>query len=289
MTPQLGFPWISAPRASQKRSRVRPWLAPRMATAVLRVPDPRVVPLTLPLVTPAGPQIFVHEGARQGLERRFIAAFNGPVQLAVTDNRRRMVTHSMSRGTLRVRVHMMFLGAPDRVRDALVAYVVHGDRDASQVVGDYIDQNLHRIRASRPVPGPLRTRGESHDLVAILSEINTEYFAGALSDVLITWSRRTRRERTRARKSIKLGSYSAIERLVRIHPVLDKPWVPRYFVAYIVYHELLHHVIPAVQSGGRSILHPSEFLRREREFRHFERAVSWERKHIDRLLRASAQ
>lgn len=288
MTPQLGFPWISAPKASAKHLRGRRWLAPRMATAVLRVPDPRVVPLTLPFLTPGGPQIFVHEGARQALERRFIAAFAGPVQLAVTDNRRRMVTHSRHRGTLRVRVHMMFLGASDRVRDALVEYVVNGSREASQIVGDYIDKNLHRIRASRPVPGPLRTRGQVHDLVAILGELNEEYFGGALSDVLVTWSRRTRRERTRARKSIKLGSYSAIERLVRIHPVLDKAWVPRYFVKYIIFHELLHHVIPAVQSGGRSLLHPPEFQRRERDFRHFERATAWERKHIDRLLRASA-
>jgi hypothetical protein len=288
MTPQLGFPWISAPKASAKRLRARPWLAPRMATAVLRVPDPRVAPLSLPFVTPGGAQIFVHEGARQALERRFIAAFAGPVQLAVTDNRRRMVTHSRHRGTLRVRVHMMFLGASDRVRDALVEYVVNSSREASQIVGDYIDQNLHRIRASRPVPGPLRTRGQVHDLVTILGELNEEYFGGALSDVLVTWSRRTRRERTRARKSIKLGSYSAVERLIRIHPVLDKIWVPRYFLKYIIFHELLHHVIPAVQSGGRSLLHPPEFHRRERDFRYFERATAWERKHIDRLLRASA-
>lgn len=285
MTPQLGFPWVSTRKARVANARVRPWLAPRMATAVLRVPDPRVVPLPLPLLTPGGPQIFVHEGARQALERRLFAAFGGPVQLAVTDNRRRMVTHSKVRGALRVRVHMMFLGAPDRVRDALVAYVVHGDRDASQVIGSYIDQNLHRIRASRAVSGPLKTRGNVHDLLAILGDLNHEYFGGALSDVLITWGR-SGATASRSRKSIKLGSYSAVERLIRIHPVLDRPWVPRYFVAYIVYHELLHHVVPEVRQGRRTILHPPEFLRREREFRHYERAAAWEHKHIDRLLRA---
>lgn len=255
-----------------------------MATAALRVPDPRVV--SLPLLTPAGPQIFVHEGARQGLERKLIAAFGGPVQLAVTDNRRRMITQSKSRGTLRVRVNMMFLGAPDRIRDALVAYVVRGDREASQVIGAYIDQNLHRIRAWRPVSGRLKTRGKVHDLVGILGDLNTEYFGGALSDVLVTWGRRTRRPRGDERRTIKLGSYSAVERLVRIHPVLDKSWVPRYFVAFIVYHELLHHVVPEVRAGRRTLLHPPEFVRREREFRYYLRAVQWESKHIDRLLRA---
>jgi hypothetical protein len=258
-----------------------------MATGALRVPDPRVVPLPLPWVTPGGPQIFVHEGARQALERRFMAAFGGTVQLAVTDNRRRMVTHTKARGTLRVRVHMMFLGAPDRVLEALVAYVVNANRQASQTVGDYIDQNLHRIRASRVVPGPLRTRGEVHDLLEILGELNNEYFSGVLANVLITWGKQTRPVRsTRARRSIKLGSYSAIERLIRVHPVLDRSWVPRYFVKYIVFHELLHHVLPEVRVGSRTLLHPAEFMRREREFRQYERAVAWECRHIDRLLRA---
>lgn len=257
-----------------------------MATAALRIPDPRVMTLPLSLLTPGGPQIYVHEGARQALERRLMAAFGGPVQLGVTDNRRRMVTHSKSRGTLRVRVHMMFLGAPDRIRDALVDYVVRGERVASQIVGEFIDQNLHRIRAWQSAPGPLKTRGEVHDLIPILAEINAEYFGGTLSDVLVTWGRASNSGAARARKSIKLGSYSAIERLIRIHPVLDRPWVPRYFVAYIVYHELLHHVVPETRVGRRTLLHPPAFLRREREFRHYERAVAWERKHIDRLLRA---
>ena len=70
---------------------------------------------------PSGPQILIHEGARQTLERRLELAASGPVQLAVTDNRRRMITHTQVRGTLRVRIHMMFLGAPDRIQQALVS------------------------------------------------------------------------------------------------------------------------------------------------------------------------
>ncbi len=255
-----------------------------MAPAAVRIPDPRFSQLALQFA-PIGPQIFVHEGARQALERRIEIAFNGPVQLAVTDNLRRMVTHTRERGTLRVRVHMMFLGAADRVLDALVRYVAHDDPEASQVVGDFIRANTHRIRASRPVPGPLRTKGRVHDLYQMFQGINAEYFNGSAAEVLITWGRRTR-PTSKQRKTIKLGSYSAVERLIRIHPALDQDWVPRYFVSYIVYHELLHHVMPAVNLNGRAVLHPPEFLEREREFRHYERALAWEKKHIDRLLRS---
>jgi len=248
----------------------------------VRIPQP----IELPIKGLAkGPQIFIHEGARQALERRLELAFGGPVQLGVTDNRRRMVTQTRSRSRLRVRLHMMFLGADERVKNALVAYIVNGDRDSSQVVGEFIDQNLHRIRASRKAPGPLRTAGQVHDLDAILHDVNQRYFAGTVSDVLITWGRKTR-PRESKRTSIKLGSYSATERLIRVHPALDREWVPRYFVSYIVYHEMLHHVIPQSQGSGRRMLHPPAFQAREKLFRDFDRALAWEKAHISRLLRS---
>jgi hypothetical protein len=185
---------------------------------------------------------------------------------------------------LQVRLHHMFLDAPAVVQDALVRYIVDGERAASLVVSKYIEDNGFRIRASRPVSTPLITQGETHDLMAIHRSVNEKYFAGAV-DALITWGRRgsTREE---PRRSIKLGSYSAIERLIRVHPVLDKAWVPRYFVSYIVYHEMLHHVIPQSQGGGRRMLHPPIFKARERLFRDFDRALAWEKAHIDRLLRS---
>lgn len=258
---------------------------PRMAPAAVRIPDPALAQLPLKF-SQVGPQIFIHEGARQALERRFITAHGGAVQLAVTDNRHRMVTRTQSRGILTVRVHMMFLDAPERVIDALVGYVVHGDREASAEIGEFIDANSHRIRAQRRAIGPLRSKGNVHDLGQILEDVSERYFGGSVTDVLISWGRRGGAVDGLKRTSIKLGSYSAPERLIRVHPVLDKEWVPRYFLSYIVYHELLHHLIPAVRVAGRAVLHSAEFLRREREFVHYERAIAWERKHIERLLRS---
>jgi hypothetical protein len=292
MQHELRFPWLttpvgrvgkrrsarasasSVPRASVPRASV-----PRMAPAAVRIPD---VAEQIPLYFP---QIFIHEGARQQLERRFETAFRGPVQLGVTDNRRRMITYTRVRGRLRVRVNMMFLGAEARILDALVAYVVLGDREASQIIGDFIDANTHQIRPVRRVTGKFDPRGRVHDLGEILSRVNETYFSGHIGNVQITWGRHTRPS-GKQRSTIKLGSYSASERLIRIHPALDAEWVPRYFVSYIVFHELLHHVMPEVRVSGRTLLHPPEFTQREREFRHHARSLTWEQKHIDRLLRS---
>jgi hypothetical protein len=282
MTGQAVFPFGPSPLGRTSRSRSAAGLAPRVSPAALRVPDP--LHAQVEIAFPAGlPQIFVHEGARQALERRLSQAHRRPVALAVTDNRRNMISHSHREGVMRARIHHMFLDAPGAVQNALIKYVVRGDRDASTLVGQFIDENGHRIRATRPVLTPLATQGKYHDILAVYREVNDKYF-GRTVDALLTWGRRG--SNRKPRRTIKLGSYSAVERLIRIHPALDQPWVPRYFIAYIVYHEMLHHVIPSSQGPGRRMLHPPLFQARERLFRDFDRALAWERAHVARLLRS---
>lgn len=286
------------------------WLAPRwsrggsalarpvLAAAAIRVPERLSAQLGLAFPG-ASPQLFVHEGARQALERKLKAACPGrPVVLSITDNRHSIISHSFRCGVLHARVHHMFLDAPPQVIDALVRYVVRDDPKASSAVGHYIEANGARLARRRPRAIPLHAQGANHDLLAIFNDLNGRYFDGACH-ALITWGRRTKRDRGRPRNAIKLGSYSSLERLIRIHPALDRPWVPRYFVAYVVYHEMLHHMIPAARGRSssnvanakgqvaRRVLHPPEFIERERDFRNYERAIDWEKRHIGRLLRAS--
>ena len=266
--------------------------APRMAGKVLARPRAplafRAAPgRSLPLVFPSrAPQIFVHEGARQALERKLAASFPGLVTLSITDNRHSIVSRSVSRGVLRARIHHMFLDAPQLIVDSVVAYVARGDKLASARIGEYIETHGDRLlRQTRR--SALHTKGKHHDLLAIFHELNARYFDG-LANPLITWGKRGRTS-VKARTTIKLGSYSAVERLIRIHPTLDRAWVPRYFIASIVHHEMLHHLIPASTVtflASRRCVHPPEFRERERELTHFTRALEWEKRHIGRLLRA---
>jgi hypothetical protein len=255
-------------------------IARARVAAAIRIPER--VGGQLRLLFPSGsPRLFVHEGARQSLERKLRAAFPGPVVLSITDNRHSIITHRVQRGTLYVRVHHMFLDAVPAVVDALVRYVTRGDRESSAALGDYIDANGFRL-ARRKRNSPLVAKGKHHDLLAIFNDVNERYFDGGVH-ALITWGKRPT-SKSRRRKTIKLGSYSAFDRMIRVHPALDRAWVPRYFVAYIVYHEMLHHVVPGSRGLGRVNLHPPEFKEREKQFRYFERALEWERRHVGRLL-----
>lgn len=275
-------PLLYAGRAGAARMGLRsPSLVRSQVAAAIRIPERVGGPLRL-VFPSASPRLFVHEGARQSLERKLRTAFPGPVVLSITDNRHSIITHRVQRGTLHVRVHHMFLDAPLAVVDALVRYVTRGDREASAALGDYIDANGFRL-ARRKRNAPLVTRGKRHDLLTVFNDLNQRYFAGTVN-ALVTWGKRPS-SKAGPRRTIKLGSYSGVDRLIRVHPALDRKWVPRYFVAYIVYHEMLHHLIPGSRGLGRANLHPPEFKQREREFRHFERALDWERRHVGRLLR----
>lgn len=297
-------PRLARGSAAVARAPSRPMLAP-LSAAAIRVPDR--LSAQLALVFPnASPQLFVHEGARQALERRLKSAFPGrTVVLSITDNRCSIISHSLKGGILHARIHHMFLDAPRRVVSALVSYLAVGDRDASQIVSHYIEVNGGRLARRRPRAIPLFAKGDHHDLLGLFNDLNARYFDGACH-ALITWGKKTRRKSREPRRAIRLGSYSSLERVIRIHPALDRSWVPRYFVAYIVYHEMLHHMIPSARgtsrtasanilssrgvpdfASARRTLHPPEFLERERQFRNYERALDWERRHISRLLRVS--
>jgi hypothetical protein len=111
-----------------------------------------------------------------------------------------------------------------------------------------------------------------YDLDQMLAEIVAEYFPGVTIPV-IRWGRKVTRKK---RRSIRLGSYFRPTATIRIHPLLNSPEVPRYFVQSIVFHEMLHHVL-----GGS---HNRRFHRAERRFRYHGEARAWLRANLLLLL-----
>ncbi|HJK95633.1 MAG TPA: SprT-like domain-containing protein [Polyangiaceae bacterium LLY-WYZ-14_1] len=256
----------------------------KVAPALRRTPvvSPRQLTLTF---ASGAPDLYVHEGMRQSLERRLGGIMGERIHLSITDNRRTMVSSQRRVGLLHVRLHHMFLDADDPTVRALGLYLHRGDRESSAVVGSYIERNGARIRTGRRRGLRLRARGEIYDLDEIYAELNRDVFGGMVDGVRVSWGRRgAPAAGRRRRRSIRLGTYCAEERLIRLHPVLDQPWVPRFFVAYIVFHEMLHHVVPAVVENGRHQFHPPEFRELERRYPDYDRAIRWEKRNLKRLL-----
>jgi hypothetical protein len=239
--------------------------------------------LSLPFPPMPTPPAGRHAAAvllRLSLEARIGEA----VHLTVTDNLQTMISvRRRPDGAHALRVHHMFLGADAATVKLLARYVERRDARTSRELGRFIAAHRHLLdtRVRRTLPPILRTRGRWYDLGEIFADLDRQHFGGVRAR--ITWGmvRRGRR-----RRSLKLGSYSVEDRLIRIHPVLDQPFVPRFFVEWIVFHEMLHDVVGVAEENGRRSYHPPEFRERERAFEHYERARAWERQHLDLLLRS---
>jgi hypothetical protein len=274
----------AGPSASPRRTGPGLVSAPPLARSAVRVPQ-AIKHEADEHQALQGSHLFVHEGARQSLEKSLRRVLGRRIILAITDNRRTMITARSIGGALDVRVHHMFLDADPFTQQALGRYLRYGDRAANTTIGSYIEANQQRIRPTTRRPRGLRTLGRKHDLQDIFGRVNDTYFQGMV-DASVGWGRRSRAKDEGQRTSIKLGTYCADRKLIRIHPVLDRSWVPRYFVEYVVFHEMLHHMMPMPVRDGRRELHSAEFREREQRFRHYQRAIEWERTHIGRLLRA---
>jgi hypothetical protein len=222
--------------------------------------------------------------ARTVLERKLSASLGAPLIVTVTDNRRTMVSIQKKRGISHVRVHHMFSDAPAEIVEALGRYLGRGDRFASRLIDRYIAANQTRIRTDCPSRRTLRPRGTYFDLQEIQRSLSDRYFQGRVW-LDITWGRKSaHRQHGHARHTIRMGTYFIEEQLIRIHPALDQAFVPRYFLEWVVYHEMLHHVVPMPEINGRRVYHSNEFRLRERMFEQYERARTWERDNLRRLI-----
>ena len=204
-----------------------------------------------------------------------------PVHVVFTRNRVLMASVKFPpAGAPRLRISHLFLSAPDRVLEALGRYLASRDAHLWAVV--------RAFAKSTPPPSPgfskpsrLPTRGRCYDLAAIRDHISRLYFNGELSPD-IGWSRGGRR-RHAVRRVIRYGTYNAALNLIRINPLLDSPQVPREFLEYIVFHEMLHAAVPSSSTLRRWRHHHGAFRVLERRYPDYDRMRQMGRDLVSRL------
>ena len=83
-------------------------------------------------------------------------------------------------------------------------------------------------------------QGKFFNLRAIFDKLNAKYFRKRLQNYMIVWGRK---RKARPRDEIVFGTIQEDDRLIRIHPLLDRAFVPTWFVEYVIYHEMCHAVV----------------------------------------------
>lgn len=227
--------------------------------------------------------------------------------LVLTDNLSRILSaHPApggSGGGVALRIHRCFTAADDPTLAAVAEFCTTAlaprgvamaarRRRALAAIRTHFEASGPPREARRRRRTPLRPVGRCFDLEALCERLNRRWFGGELT-AGITWGRGRAggggagcRRRRGGRVTLQLGSYTAEDDLIRIHPALDRPWVPAYVVEAVIHHELLHAALPAERVNGRRRLHPPEFRRRERAYPDHARAERWIAAHLGRLVAA---
>ncbi|MCG6945235.1 MAG: hypothetical protein LJE87_07790 [Deltaproteobacteria bacterium] len=205
-----------------------------------------------------------------------------PVHLTITDNTHSMIHIRPSNSGYKMRLHHMFLEANTGVLRSLARFVKSRNRKAPSVLRSFVANNSDKIKRSprKSRQAIVRSKGRFFDLHDLFHQVNSEYFENQL-DCPITWGAN---RRVRNQISIKLASYSDRTKTIRVHPALDKSYVPKYVIMGIVYHEMLHHHLGVVHRNGRKMAHTRRFRQLEARYRHYHRLQEWKEKNLHRLL-----
>ena len=212
---------------------------------------------------------------KRRIEKILERELESPVDISLTRNRSVLLSIQRRHGKVQVRMNQVFLQADRRVIRAVADLINRkSSRLAKAIINDYIKtrgrfmQSKKRTRALI-----LNPKGKNYDLEEIMKQLSQKYELPSRG-VKITWgSARIRR----GQQSIRLGSFYQDDKLIRVHPRLDDPEVPKYFVEYIVYHELLHAAVPPEDRRGRRNFHPGPYHKLEKKFDNYQAARKFEK------------
>ncbi len=205
------------------------------------------------------------------LKEYFQRAATKPIALTLTNNTASMLSIREKASGIFIRLHSMFLNAGNDVLDEICEFLKRKKR-AIPRVREFINRNKGELGERKPRLIHIKTQGSYYNLSEIYETLNREYFSNRVSSV-ITWGNKSSRRMSRKRR---LGSYQKDTDTIRISPFLDSRKVPRYFIEYIVYHEMLHAALAIETGNGRQKVHSKDFKQQERLFKYYKQALQWE-------------
>ena len=133
-------------------------------------------------------------------------------------------------------------------------------------------QYVEHIQSQLPVkkarnPGNYKPQGIAFNLRDIFNALNNTYFNNRLQVKNIGWSTRKSYRR--------LGFYNEERDLLVVSKIFDSNRVPEEIIYYLVYHEMLHVLLPIRNTNGRRIIHSKKFRELEKQYPDYKKINKW--------------
>lgn len=194
-----------------------------------------------------------------------------PVFLQLNRNKKTLVSVQKERHMVHLSLHRTLLEAPLSVWEDLLRFI-KGKKEAT-----HLKNYLHNIAppVTHVPQESLQTQGAVWNLDELYKEVETTHFSNPLS-LSITWFGLVEKKK----RSIQLGLFDYSSRLIKIHRLLDQTSVPKFIVLYVIFHEMLHAVVPVkIQENGRRAIHSAAFKAKERLYPDYDKANQWIKTH----------
>lgn len=184
-----------------------------------------------------------------------------------------------------VRLHRGFVEAEDVHLEALVQFLKTGAPVHRNTMLAFMEAWHSRQPAASTAREREWSKGTVFELRPRADELNRLYFGNALT-FSVSWNRHVRRTKTYPR-TLHLGLCSTVNKEILIHPLLDQPGMPEYFLDYILFHEMTHlEVVPRPDQSGRMIAHSKEFYAKETQFPRYKEAIAFQEKQLTLFIRS---
>ncbi len=204
-------------------------------------------------------------------------------------------------GTSTITVPLILNNAPAEIKNSIIDWgilqkkrVRHKNRRKKgeelrrleTIVFHYLNTNFG-ITRERPVSdkeiSSYKTAGRKFDLEELLRNINREYFNNTIK-TRIRWGREGSRT---SYHTIKTDTNGERFHLITIAGIYNHRSVPRYALEAVIYHEMIHILIPPYKKNGRNIIHGPEFRKKEREFPFYSKWIKWLKTDLQKIISKS--
>ncbi len=212
----------------------------------------------------------------QDLQEKLSKIFKKDVELKFKENRVSFLRAKIERTKVKLVLHKVFIDAPEEVFFHLKEYLMKKNRASLKELRKYLASHLKEVDYSdRLKIENLRPMGKVYNLEDILKDLTKGYFSD-LEGLHITFFKK-RKAKTR----LTFGSYVRSFKLIKINELLDDEFFPLFFVSYVVYHEILHHLFPVkINEKGKRVVHGKDFKEAEKKYLFYKRAKSFEKEFL---------
>ena len=184
---------------------------------------------------------------------------------------------------INIRISIHFKSAPAEILEIISllllakVYRYKVSPDIRNIYQQYVEQIKSQLPAKKPgILKNYNSQGLYFNLRDIFNVLNQMYFTNELQVKNIGWSKKTSFRR--------LGFYNEERDLLVISKIFDSDKVPEEVIYYLVYHEMLHILLPIKRLNGRRIVHARKFKELEKQYPDYSKINKWIESNLMKLL-----